>query len=80
MKLGIIYSYEKMNEDYCTEDDPEGKNVYCKEHRRKMLAAIRRKKQEIQRLNSKSYRKKQRNSAKKTSLIPKDSSLSVLGK
>ena len=37
MKLGVIYNYEQMNEDYMTMDDPEQKNVFCNVHRRHML-------------------------------------------
>ena len=41
VKIGTIYSYEQMNEDYKTEDDPEGKNVYCNQHRLNMLEKTR---------------------------------------
>ena len=39
VKLGTIYSYDLMNVDYLTLDDPEGKNIYCNIHRKRMLGA-----------------------------------------
>ena len=52
IKLGVIYNYEQMNLDYCTKDDPEGKNIFCNEHRNRMLAERKRKEQEKERQKS----------------------------
>ena len=55
-KLGVIYSYDLMNEDYKTLSDPEGKNIYCNYHRRQMLKAA--KNAQIAQLKAKPVKRK----------------------
>lgn len=37
MSIGVIYNYLQMTEDYRTDGDLEGKNVFCLTHKQKML-------------------------------------------